>query len=63
MRARAVDTEYYFGGCVETRLLHVDYMMQFSYRGRRSVGPAGVTRAALSCGPSGAKGGEKSGWK
>ncbi|HKO05969.1 MAG TPA: ATP-binding protein [Candidatus Acidoferrales bacterium] len=63
MCARAVDTEYYFGGRVETRLLHVDYMMQFSYRGRRGASPAGGTRGASLCGPGGEKDGEKSGWK
>jgi len=55
--------EYHFGGRVETRLLHVDYMMQFSYRARRGAGPPGGTRAALPCGPGGEKGGKKSGWK
>ena len=32
MSARAGDSEYHRGGRIEMRLLHVDYMMQFSYR-------------------------------
>lgn len=51
MCARAADTEYHFGGRVETRLLHVDYMMQFSYRERQPSARAGAIPAAPSAGP------------
>ena len=48
MCARAADAQYHFGGRVETRLLHVDYMMQFSYRARKAgVPPAAIPTAAI----------------
>lgn len=41
MCARAGDAQYHFGDRIETRLLHVDYMMQFSYRvAQRATGTA-----------------------
>lgn len=61
MCARAADAEYQFGGRVETRLLRVDYMMQFSYRKRRGEATGG-TRAASPSGQGGENHGEKSGW-
>jgi len=64
--ARAADPEYHFGGRLETRLLHVDYMMQFSYRGRRGAlhssgqaGATGNTRVVASSAPSGEMNGRK----
>jgi len=44
MCARAAEPQYQFGDRIETRLLHVDYMMQFSFRGERAA------RAAASAG-------------
>jgi AAA ATPase domain len=46
MCARAADAQYHFGGRVETRLLHVDYMMQFSYRARKASLPQAAIPAA-----------------
>ena len=37
MCAHAADARYHFGDQIETRLLHVDYMMQFSYSARQAA--------------------------
>ena len=44
MCARAGDSEYHIGDRIETRLLHVDYMMQFSYRRTRTATHAAPAR-------------------
>ncbi len=49
MCARAGDAQYHFGDRIETRLLHVDYMMQFTYRAaRRAAGTAAETLGGAS---------------
>ena len=60
MCARAGDAQYHFGGRVETRLLHVDYMMQFSYRPRRAAASQAAYPAAA---PASAARGRTSGRK
>lgn len=55
MCARAADAEYHIGGRIETRLLHVDYMMQFSYRGARTPGAAAEGPLAGAASAQGAR--------
>ena len=54
--ASAADPHYHYGNRIESRLLHVDYMMQFSYR-------AGRGAAATAPAESGAAGSRASGTK
>ena len=39
MCARAADPQYHCGGKIESRLLHVDYMMRYAYQTRRGAAP------------------------
>ena len=48
MCARAADPQYHYGNRIESRLLHVDYMMRFSYRAGRRAADAGTAKNGTS---------------